>query len=233
MPQHAVPRYPWARPSFVLTNALMMGLAYDFHPTTRSTQRRCAGMDTSGAQRAGIRATSRLRTRPLQNPYHRFWCHQANPKYPARARRALGRRQLGPGGYLCQAAGLKGLPPQKSFSTTPSPVDQRGHHQWTPRGVGLAFLDEQVKKASGGPGRRRAPPGMSVAEGVAGGGVRAWRCRRRVRAGGSGVASGVAPGHSHAFDREAAMWKVTSRAPPPRSRCRCVDAEMITCERMS
>ena len=20
--------------------------------------------------------------RPLENPYHRFWCHQANPKYP-------------------------------------------------------------------------------------------------------------------------------------------------------
>ena len=54
--------------------------------------------------------------RPLLNPHHRFWAHQANPRYPKPPPGAI---SGGPNSDLqdphVRAAGLKGCPPQKCF----------------------------------------------------------------------------------------------------------------------
>ena len=54
--------------------------------------------------------------RPLENPYHRFWCHQANPKYPVPPPGILsGGPNTGFEDPYMQSAGLNGCAPQKCF----------------------------------------------------------------------------------------------------------------------
>ena len=75
--------YPWGSNSFVLTNAMMLGLAYDFTKDGKYLNGVAMGMDyVLGRNAIDQSFVTGWGERPLENPYHRFWCHQANPKYP-------------------------------------------------------------------------------------------------------------------------------------------------------
>jgi len=143
--------YPWGSTSFVLTNALMMGLAYDFTHDTKYLNGAALGMDyILGRNALDQSYVTGYGTRALQNPYHRFWCHQANSKYPSPPPGVLsGGANSGLEDPYVQAAGLKGLPGQKCFidngeawSTNEVTINWNAPLVWV-----SAFLDEAVKKA--------------------------------------------------------------------------------------
>jgi len=93
--------------------------------------------------------------RPLENPYHRFWCHQANPKYPPPPPGILsGGPNSGLQDPYVQAAGLAGCAPQKCFvdnieawSANEMAINWNAPLAWV-----AAFLDEKAsgKGAAGG-----------------------------------------------------------------------------------
>lgn len=75
--------FPWGSNSFVLNNAIVLGLAYDLsgdakylHATTQSMDYLLGrnAMDQSYITGYGAR--------PLQNPHHRFWAFQTNESFP-------------------------------------------------------------------------------------------------------------------------------------------------------
>jgi len=142
--------YPWGSTSFVLTNALIMGLAYDFTHDAKYLSGAALGMDyILGRNSLDQSYVTGFGTRALRNPYHRFWCHQANPKYPSPPPGVLsGGANSGLEDPYVQAAGLKGLPPQKCFidngeawSTNEVTINWNAPLVWV-----SAFLDEQAKK---------------------------------------------------------------------------------------
>jgi endoglucanase len=143
--------YPWGSTSFVMTDALMMGLAYDFTHESKYLNGVALSMDyilgRNGLDQSFITGYG---SRPLQNPYHRFWCHQANPKYPSPPPGVMsgGANSELQDPYV-QGAGLKGLPPMKCFmdngeawSTNEVTINWNAPLVWV-----SAFLDEQARKA--------------------------------------------------------------------------------------
>jgi endoglucanase len=109
--------YPWGSNSFVLTNALMLGLAYDFTKDSKYLNGVAMGMDyILGRNSIDQSFVTGWGDRPLENPYHRLWCHQANPKYPPPPPGVLsGGPNSGFEDPYMQSAGLGGCPPQKCF----------------------------------------------------------------------------------------------------------------------
>jgi endoglucanase len=109
--------YPWGSTSFVLTNGLIIGLAYDLTHDTKYLNGAAMALDyilgRNGLDQSYVTGYG---DRPLENPYHRFWCHQANARYPKPPPGVL---SGGPNTELqdpyVQAAGLKGCAPQKCF----------------------------------------------------------------------------------------------------------------------
>src|SRR5262249_36577187 len=90
--------------------------------------------------------------RPLVNPHHRFWSHQANNKFPTAP---AGLVSGGPNSRLedpyVKAAGLKGCAPEKCFvdnieawSANEITINWNAPLAWV-----AAFLDERAPKASG------------------------------------------------------------------------------------
>jgi endoglucanase len=143
--------YPWGSTSFVLTNSLMMALAFDFTHDVKYLNGAVMGMDyILGRNALDQSYVTGYGTRALRNPYHRFWCHQANPRYPSPPPGVLsGGANSGLEDPYVQAAGLKGLPPQKCFidngeawSTNEVTINWNAPLVWV-----SAFLDEQAKKA--------------------------------------------------------------------------------------
>jgi len=109
--------YPWGSNSFVLTNALMLGLAYDFTKDSKYLNGAAAGMDyILGRNPLDQSFVTGWGDRALENPYHRFWCHQANPKYPPPPPGVLsGGPNSGFEDPYMASAGLAGCAPQKCF----------------------------------------------------------------------------------------------------------------------
>jgi len=109
--------YPWGSNSFVLTNALVIGLAYDFSKESKYLNGMAAGMDyILGRNPLDQSFVTGWGDRPLENPYHRFWCHQANPKYPPPPPGVLsGGPNSGFEDPYMASAGLGGCAPQKCF----------------------------------------------------------------------------------------------------------------------
>ena len=143
--------YPWGSTSFVLTDALMMGLAYDFTHESKYLNGVALGMDyilgRNGLDQSFVTGYG---SRPLMNPYHRFWCHQANPKYPSPPPGVMsgGSNSELQDPYV-QAAGIKGSAPMKCFmdngeawSTNEVTINWNAPLAWV-----AAFLDEQARKA--------------------------------------------------------------------------------------
>jgi endoglucanase len=109
--------YPWGSNSFVLTNAMMLGLAYDFSKDSKYLNGVAMGMDyVLGRNAIDQSMVTGWGDRPLENPYHRFWCHQANPKYPPPPPGILsGGPNSGFEDPYMASAGLNGCAPQKCF----------------------------------------------------------------------------------------------------------------------
>jgi endoglucanase len=109
--------YPWGSNSYVINNALISALAYDFTKKPEYLRTVVFGLDyLLGRNALGQSYISGYGDRPLQNPHHRFWAKQANAKFPAAAPGAL---SGGPNSALqdpyAKAAGLPGCKPQKCF----------------------------------------------------------------------------------------------------------------------
>ena len=143
--------YPWGSTSFVLTNAMIMGLAHDFTHDPKYLTGAILGMDYILGRNAMDQSyVTGYGKRPLQNPYHRFWCHQSNSKYPSPPPGVLsGGANSGLEDPYVQAAGIKGSPPQKCFidngeawSTNEVTINWNAPLVWV-----AAFLYEQMRKA--------------------------------------------------------------------------------------
>jgi endoglucanase len=75
--------YPWGSNSFVVNNALVIALAHDISKDGKYLNGAVMGMDYVLGRNASDQSyVTGYGDRPLENPYHRFWCFQANPKYP-------------------------------------------------------------------------------------------------------------------------------------------------------
>lgn len=109
--------YPWGSNSSVLNNLLVIALAADFTHDAKYTNAVAAGMDyIMGRNPLDQTYVTGYGERPLENPHHRFWAHQANAKFPsAPAGIVSGGPNSGLEDPYVQAAGLKGCPPEKCF----------------------------------------------------------------------------------------------------------------------
>jgi endoglucanase len=110
-------KYPWGSNADVLGNMVLLGSAADGDGGERYAQGVVAGMDyLLGRNAMGQSYVTGYGARPLLNPHHRFWAHQANPRYPTPPPGAV---SGGPNTDLQdpygRAAGLAGCPPQKCF----------------------------------------------------------------------------------------------------------------------
>ena len=94
--------FPWGSNSFVLNNAIIMALAVDITGDAKYVNAVAEGMNyILGRNPLDKSYVTGYGERPLQNPHHRFWAHQANAKFPSAPRgRRVGRSELGPAGSL-------------------------------------------------------------------------------------------------------------------------------------
>ena len=109
--------YPWGSNSWVLGNMVILGAAADYSHSEQYASGVVSGMDyLLGRNAVGKSYVSGYGTRPLLNPHHRFWAHQANSKYPTVP---PGLIAGGPNSHMQDpyivAAGLKGSPVQKCY----------------------------------------------------------------------------------------------------------------------
>ena len=75
--------YPWGSNSFVLNNAIVMALAYDWTGDAKYLNAVAEGMNyILGRNPMDQSYVTGYGERPLTNPHHRFWARQANPKFP-------------------------------------------------------------------------------------------------------------------------------------------------------
>jgi endoglucanase len=109
--------YPWGSSSFVLNNALLLGLAHDLTHDGRYLNGVAAAMDyILGRNPLDQSYVTGWGDRPLENPYHRFWCHQSMPAYPPPPPGILsGGPNSGFEDPYMASAGLDGCAPQKCF----------------------------------------------------------------------------------------------------------------------
>jgi endoglucanase len=147
--------FPWGSNSFVLNNAMVMGLAADFtNNDPKYVNAIAEGMNyILGRNPLDQSYVTGYGERPLQNPHHRFWAHQANAKFPSPP---AGVVSGGPNSGLqdpyVQAAGLAGCAPQKCFvdnieawSANEMAINWNAPLAWV-----AAFLDEKASAAAKG-----------------------------------------------------------------------------------
>ena len=137
------------------------GLAHDFTKDSKYLNGVAAGMDyTMGRNPLDQSYVTGWGDRPLENPYHRFWCVQANPKYPPPPPGILsgGPNSAFEDPYM-QSAGLQGCAPQKCFmdngeawSANEVTINWNAPLFWV-----AAYLDEKVgpHAGKGGAGGKR------------------------------------------------------------------------------
>jgi endoglucanase len=109
--------YPWGSNSFVLNNLVVMALAHDFTGDARYLAGVAEGMNyILGRNPLDQSYVTGYGARPLKNPHHRFWAHQANASFPSAPPGALsGGPNSGLQDPYVQAAGLAGCAPEKCF----------------------------------------------------------------------------------------------------------------------
>lgn len=141
--------YPWGSNSFVVNNALVLALAYDFTRTAKYRDFAVFGLDyLFGRNAMGQSYVTGYGDRPLTNPHHRFWAHQASAKYPSAPPGALsGGPNSGLQDPYVKAAGLSGCKPQKCFvdhseawSANEITINWNAPLMWM-----LAWTDEQAR----------------------------------------------------------------------------------------
>jgi endoglucanase len=157
----AVPKkgYPWGSNSFVMTNAHMIALAHDFTKDSRYLNGVAMAMDyILGRNPLDQSYVTGWGDRPLENPYHRFWCHQANPKYPPPPPGILsGGPNSGFEDPYMASAGLNGCAPQKCFldngeawSANEVTINWNAPLFWV-----AAYLDEKEAQKTAAKGKKK------------------------------------------------------------------------------
>ncbi|WP_433935229.1 glycoside hydrolase family 9 protein [Sorangium cellulosum] len=143
-------KYEWGSNSFVLNNMLVVALAHDVTKQQKYLDGVVLGMDyLLGRNPLGQSYVTGYGDKPLENPHHRFWSHQANSKYPKAPPGAV---SGGPNSSLqdphVQSAGLKGCVAQRCFvdhieawSVNEITINWNAPFAWV-----TAFLDEKAKK---------------------------------------------------------------------------------------
>ena len=108
--------FPWGSNSFVLNNALVLGVAYDLTQSVTYLDAVTQSMDYLLGRNAMDQSyLTGYGERPLKNPHHRFWAFQADGAYPPPPPGAV---SGGPNTGLddpVAAARLVGCAPQKCF----------------------------------------------------------------------------------------------------------------------
>jgi endoglucanase len=141
--------YPWGSNSFVVNNALVLALAFDFTKDAKYRDGVILGLDyLLGRNALGQSYVTGYGERPLLHPHHRFWAQQASAKYPPPPPGALsGGANSGLQDPYVKAAGLTGCKPQKCFidhseawSANEITINWNAPLMWT-----LAWTDEQAK----------------------------------------------------------------------------------------
>jgi endoglucanase len=140
-------KYPWGSNSFVLNNAVVLSLAYDFTKDRRYADGVVESMDyLFGRNPLSQSYVSGYGSVPLEHPHHRFWAASLSSKYPPPPPGAI---SGGPNSSLqdpqTRKSGLsRGLPPQKCFvdhiqawSVNEVAINWNAPFAWV-----LAFLDE-------------------------------------------------------------------------------------------
>ena len=109
--------YPWGSNSFLLNNALVLGLAYDFTRDGKYAAGVISALDYVLGQNALDQSyVTGYGRRPLRNPHHRFFSHQVREDRPVPP---PGIVSGGPNSAVqdpyARAAGLEGKPAQQCF----------------------------------------------------------------------------------------------------------------------
>ena len=108
--------FPWGSNSFILNNALVLGVAYDLTQNSSYLNAVTQSMDyLLGRNAVDQSYLTGYGERPLENPHHRFWAFQADSDYPPPPPGAV---SGGPNTGLedpVAAARLVGCAPQKCF----------------------------------------------------------------------------------------------------------------------
>ena len=140
--------YPWGSNSFVLNNAIVLGLAHDFAGESKYLNAAAEALNyVLGRNPMDKSYVTGYGERPLVNPHHRFWAHQANPAFPPPP---PGVMSGGPNSGLqdpyVQAAGLQGCAPETCYadnidawSANEEAINWNAPLAWV-----TAFLDEKA-----------------------------------------------------------------------------------------
>jgi endoglucanase len=141
--------FPWGSNSFVLNNALVLGLAYDFDGDARHLAAAADAMSyILGRNPLDQSYVTGEGARPLEHPHHRFWAHQANAKFPPPPPGALsGGPNSGLQDPYAQAAGLAGCAPEACFvdNIEAWSVNEIAINWNAPLAWVTAFLDERAR----------------------------------------------------------------------------------------
>jgi endoglucanase len=109
--------FPWGSSSFVLNNAVILGLAFDFTRDARYLDAAAEAMSyLLGRNPLDQSYITGYGARPLEHPHHRFWAHQANAKFPPPPPGVVsGGPNSGIQDPYAQASGLAGCAPEACF----------------------------------------------------------------------------------------------------------------------
>ena len=128
--------FPWGSNSFVLNNALVIALAYDFTGEAKYLDAVAEGMNyILGRNPLNQSYITGFGERPLKNPHHRFWAHQANAKFPsAPAGASRAARTRAAGSRTSRPPASRAAPRRSASSTTSRPGrSTRSQSTGTPR----------------------------------------------------------------------------------------------------
>ena len=145
--------YPWGSNSSIANNAVVLGLAFDLTKDKKYLNGVVEAMDyLLGRNPLDQSYITGYGSRPLANPHHRFWAHQANPAFPSAPPGAIsGGPNSGLQDPYVKAAGLAGCAPMKCFvdnieawSANEITINWNAPLAWL-----SAFVDEQAHVLAG------------------------------------------------------------------------------------
>ncbi len=146
VPLESDARYPWGSNSFILDDAVILGLAYDFTHERKYVEGALDCMNYLLGQNPKVKSyVTGYGSRPLQNPHHRFWAHQKDAALPAAPPGIVsGGPNSGIEDPYAKSVGLAGCAPQacyvdhiESWSTNEIAINWNAPLAWT-----AAFLDD-------------------------------------------------------------------------------------------
>jgi endoglucanase len=146
VPLETETHYPWGSNVFVLNDMIVMGLAYDFTRDVKYLNGVAAGMDYILGKNPNVQSyVSGYGTRTLQNPHHRVWAHEKDPKLPSVPPGIVsGGPNSGTEDPYAKQVGLPGCAPERcyvddieSWSTNEIAINWNAPLAWT-----AAFLDD-------------------------------------------------------------------------------------------